>query len=187
MLSDLRAWAGDFNPRSREGSDPRTGRKKHWIFLFQSTLPRRERRPTATLRRRTPPISIHAPAKGATITSFNSFHPAREFQSTLPRRERPTPCRCSDPRPYHFNPRSREGSDQSYLLSPHYLFISIHAPAKGATYNTLIKILANPFQSTLPRRERRENNPVRATTKSISIHAPAKGATISDCQLAGIS
>ena len=99
-------------------------------------------------------ISIHAPAKGATISVIvndkviSNFNPRsregsdicfcekprqrREFQSTLPRRERQTTARnlyCSD----DFNPRSREGSDV-----------------------TAIEVVPNiiRFQSTLPRRER---------------------------------
>ena len=54
------------------------------------------------------------------------------FQSTLPRRERPFPP--SPGRPLvHFNPRSREGSDDAIVKSTDLRKISIHAPAKGAT------------------------------------------------------
>ena len=97
-----------FNPRSREGSD----RLYLWIQHRRA-------------------ISIHAPAKGATIMEMpclrlhRHFNPrSREgsdpvpslsrldypFQSTLPRRERPlesSTARSS----FDFNPRSREGSD----------------------------------------------------------------------------
>ena len=55
-------------------------------------------------------ISIHAPAKGATIHTATQSAVTWEFQSTLPRRERP----------HHIRPASTAG-------------ISIHAPAKGAT------------------------------------------------------
>ena len=55
---------------------------------FQSTLPRGERRAPKSLRQRLEIISIHAPARGATV----------ETQTAGP------------PRKY-FNPRSREGSD----------------------------------------------------------------------------
>ena len=121
------------------------------------------------------------------------------FQSTLPRRERPaaatgggTGGRNINPRSRegsdaaglhtaapvrHFNPRSREGSDvpqDLHLLSA--LCISIHAPAKGATWQAVrsrrvshfnprsregsdvcpadIRQAIAEFQSTLPRRER---------------------------------
>ena len=55
-------------------------------------------------------ISIHAPVKGATRGA------------PLTRRTR-----------WHFNPRSREGSDKNALYPPKIMVISIHAPVKGAT------------------------------------------------------
>ena len=77
---------------------------------------------------------------------------------------------------YHFNPRSREGSDtnpqnkaQTQAISIHApakgatllwlalalaAAISIHAPAKGATISSLFAVRSAIFQSTLPRRER---------------------------------
>ena len=75
-------------------------------------------------------ISIHAPAKGATV--WYLVHMAIwSFQSTLPRRERHRELvdtfNVDD-----FNPRSREGSDPA---------------ATGGRYTGV-------FQSTLPRRER---------------------------------
>ena len=78
-----------------------------------------------------------------------------KFQSTLPRRERREPasfsyvCWSFNPRSREgsdntgdsnshgiaisFNPRSREGSDNVYLNDNTALIVSIHAPAKGAT------------------------------------------------------
>ena len=35
---------------------------------------------------------------------------------------------------YHFNPRSREGSDRKYGHRNFKRMISIHAPARGATF-----------------------------------------------------
>ena len=123
--------------------------------IFQSTLPRRERRGLIFV--------------GAMLLTFQSTLPRRErpraypclcrdgaFQSTLPRRERRlTSSRSQSLK--NFNPRSREGSD---LLARAELVkrdvISIHAPAKGAT---------GKFAFTLQQ-------------VAISIHAPAKGATL---------
>ena len=102
-----------FNPRSREGSDAIRMHKTNHPNTFQSTLPRRER----LLRR----------DAVAASRIFQSTLPRRErhsglsfrssslyiFQSTLPRRERLDEF---DKLPLHlpnFNPRSREGSDQS--------------------------------------------------------------------------
>ena len=55
-----------FNPRSREGSD--IGLFDTYInhYIFQSTLPRRERRKRSFKKCAFSVISIHAPAKGAT-------------------------------------------------------------------------------------------------------------------------
>ena len=124
------------------------------------------------------------------------------FQSTLPRRERRRLCRKSRRGNQNFNPRSREGSDRWIIFDyPRALWISIHAPAKGATDGTefdwVYKQDFNPrsregsdkskhflqgkitkFQSTLPRRERPCLQYPYCTYTPISIHAPAKGATL---------
>ncbi len=123
-------------------------------FLFQSTLPRRERHISTTSKypfgyfnprsregsdarvtrrgRVGGAISIHAPAKGATSrpTSISS---TAAFQSTLPRRERP---------PTQATPTARHDTFQSTL--PRRERPTIKRSAK----------LNQSFQSTLPRRER---------------------------------
>ena len=190
-----------FNPRSREGSDdlrqmgqgrpcrfqstlPRRERRKIPLWYtttasFQSTLPRRERRPQYRTiihsivyfnpRSRegsdklvfavTNPsnISIHAPAKGATAVPIGKI------------------IVC-----IYFNPRSREGSDLEQTKWADLLEISIHAPAKGATGMPIYaEAIDEIFQSTLPRRERRQRSGDTDILLGISIHAPAKGATMS--------
>ena len=121
-----------FNPRSREGSDISDNCNNFRMIRFQSTLPRRERQSSLTEFSCVLMISIHAPAKGATISCPSkvlfcniSIHApakgatyllpaalqAQRFQSTLPRRE-------------------RLKSEQTKYTT---LLISIHAPAKGAT------------------------------------------------------
>ena len=143
----------NFNPRSREGSDSMSTFLFCLRTRFQSTLPRGERHTKQTFRLFWCPISIHAPARGATsrvifstFVMLISIHaPARgatqhppypvmlyAFQSTLPRGERHSNINDifdeSD-----FNPRSREGSDTiiHVIMGGHIL-----------------------FQSTLPRGER---------------------------------
>ena len=54
----------------------------------------------------------------------------------------------------YFNPRSREGSDLSVASLSWQVYISIHAPAKGATFSHSFIDRLHRFQSTLPRRER---------------------------------
>ena len=121
---------------------------------FQSTLPRRERRLSNP--RSAPPlyVSIHAPAKGATRI-VGTLYPACTFQSTLPRRERPR-LNTSSTSVFSFQstlPRRERQMVAKDLGTDTY--VSIHAPAKGATAKAAAVSAAI----------------------SVSIHAPAKGAT----------
>ena len=144
----------NFNPRSREGSDVLDGIYILSLRIFQSTLPRRERQRDAGSVRQRSNISIHAPAKGATrmhsipVILFRHFNPRS--------REGSDNCFTDSLNSFfNFNPRSREGSDLHNLPLPCLSLISIHAPAKGATEIAT----ATPVFTI------------------ISIHAPAKGAT----------
>ena len=99
-------------------------------------------------------ISIHAPARGATVYR---------------RRDRR--------RRHNFNPRTREGCDLTAGDQHRGRRISIHAPARGATldvehtyYRTDISIHAPARGATA--RWRTKPAPI-----AISIHAPARGAT----------
>ena len=95
-------------------------------------------------------VSIHAPARGATAVSVKAF-PSALFQSTPPRGGR-LPGRRSTGRPdTSFNPRPRAGGD--FCVQSEYFCqaVSIHAPARGATFVSSPSISARPFQSTPPR------------------------------------
>jgi|GEM_PF-214996 len=122
-----------FNPRTREGCDPRSSSPATGTGRFQSTHPRRVRR-----------------------TILDAPIPLGEFQSTHPRRVRP-------------------GRRRACRMGP---LISIHAPAKGATW--MVFVSSTILQNFNPRtREGCDLNPLRAKSSkgNISIHAPAKGAT----------
>ena len=148
-----------FNPRSREGSDGRLQTSIRKNYLFQSTLPRRERLNAAVLAPTTTAISIHAPAKGATPyliwvpTCVYHFNPrSREGSDRSVR----SPRRRRD----YFNPRSREGSDLSSRSHerPRCYFNprsreGSDSRSSGRTYPV------SSFQSTLPRRERPGDDP----------------------------
>ena len=146
---------------------------------FQSTLPRGER-PRARTRSADPrAVSIHAPARGATLRLSSITSPRKLFQSTLPRGERPA-YHCRNERIIvSFNPRSREGSDARRPGSgSRCRVVSIHAPARGATpVPVIIVVLIVRFQSTLPRGERRRRGDSGGGGEGVSIHAPARGAT----------
>ena len=79
----------DFNPRSREGSDSKGFRD--FVLSDQNFNPRSregsDERVLVTFKN-DHDISIHAPAKGATMPDDSEVADGI-FQSTLPRRERP--------------------------------------------------------------------------------------------------
>ena len=97
-----------FNPRSHEGSDECYPCYFVTLYLFQSTLPRRERLLFMWYRyNRAKGVSIHAPTKGATRKGdmFSSSYDL--FQSTLPRRERQ---QFQPKLSLHFQPKSTNNS-----------------------------------------------------------------------------
>ena len=98
------------------------------INAFQSTPPRGGRPVPLGPVIAITDISIHAPARGATIICGNACMSATNF-----------------------NPRPREGGDVETVKTSPATSISIHAPARGATsFGTGLK-RSGLFQSTPPR------------------------------------
>ncbi len=148
-----------FNPRSREGSD-----KIFKNVIYNTKISIHAPAKGATLYHISSKfvlcISIHAPAKGA--TSFDAaLASSMVFQSTLPRRER----LCTGLADVSLSSISihapAKGATQLHKDKRPPWKISIHAPAKGATLRPLV------YPGRL----------------QISIHAPAKGATNADLSL----
>ena len=169
--------ATGFNPRARAGRDCRSIRRAG-RRMFQSTRPRGARpghramtwrqdgfNPRARAGRDSRStradiadrVSIHAPARGATLRRGSSPLCDILFQSTRPRGARRGAMVGILPRCSSFNPRARAGRDsfQRECLASVYM-VSIHAPARGAT-----RRLAQ-----------------HRCHRIVSIHAPARGATL---------
>ena len=148
-------WRCGYLRRSREGSDYTTINLYFVSHVFQSTLPRRERRPANGRFRCAPPhfnprsregsdstlcggnlflicISIHAPAKGAT-SDASSGSIGRSYFNPRSREGSDQAAAKESRGGGNFNPRSREGSDVGRCILERLTGISIHAPAKGAT------------------------------------------------------
>ena len=109
-------------------------------------------------------ISIHAPARGATNMAEALIQLVNQFQSTLPRGERHSawmPNRRFD----YFNPRSREGSD---WIRPGVL-------AMVLDFNPRSREGSDSGEATID-----------WYPADISIHAPARGATPEKRRLTGI-
>ena len=185
------------------GSDLNISASTLYNYRFQSTLPRGERQPLYSItllifdfnpRSRVGsdnvdyaaaeahPISIHAPAWGATPRrsqrsrrqSFQSTLPRGErlrlyrwsqrnfkFQSTLPRGARPSSNPVSMSIATFQSPLPRGERQQAWPFDMVVLDISIHAPAWGATAFDLVRL----------------------HKYGISIHAPAWGATSTPARL----
>ena len=144
-----------FNPRSREGSDQAAICVPHILRYFN---PRSR--------------------EGSDRSVCHHAGPDYQFQSTLPRGERQCNSPANVANIMDFNPRSREGSDVDVPdICDHMQYISIHAPARGATREQALPFKPDIFQSTLPRGERRIFLQFQIPYFVISIHAPARGAT----------
>ena len=99
-----------FNPRSHEGSDFSVFFSSSSGFLFQSTLPRGERRNS------TPFVKVKA-----------------RFQSTLPRGERPHPDKSPVSSGLISIHAPTRGATRESCRRESVVRISIHAPTRGAT------------------------------------------------------
>ena len=165
-----------FNPRARGGRDAQELRVLVRAEKFQSTRPRGARlslsryphtdlcfnprarggRDVLVVHHSKPftVVSIHAPAGGATSAGMITTSILLMFQSTRPRGARLCPC-TSRLLLSRFNPRARGGRDQYSLCRTLEEFVSIHAPAGGATCLIVGLLLI----------------------RKVSIHAPAGGAT----------
>ena len=122
-----------FNPRSREGSDD-----GFQICTF-----------------RTVSISIHAPARGATAFLFAMLY-CFSISIHAPARGATTSSNHLGILIYHFNPRSREGSDLSALFQFLTCMCNFNPRSREGSDSTPCEAnrVASVFQSTLPRGER---------------------------------
>ncbi len=105
----------------------------HGTGSFQSTPPHGERLPVRPRRNMPVIVSIHAPARGATCSSWGRARTGAGF-----------------------NPRPRTGSDADRQGCGRDRGVSIHAPARGATpLPPPEPVEGSGFQSTPPHGERR--------------------------------
>ena len=168
------------------------------ISLFQSTLPRGERRNTMPRFCDSNIVSIHAPTGGATccihcsiLLHAVSIHAPTGGATGGNRRGHPsnpvsihaptggaTVWRADARQEQGFNPRSHGGSDQWQR------FLSIYCSCFNPRSHGGSDVAAlgcshwvRRFQSTLPRGERRENTYTWNDADYVSIHAPTGGAT----------
>ena len=166
-----------FNPRSRKGSDLRTGTMHSFVAVFQSTLPQGERH--ELVRYYIPVLKFQSTLpQGERRLLEENVTKYKGFQSTLPQGERPA---GDSEHEWHAGisiHAPARGATKSYPAGCDPDGISIHAPARGATKIPAITCHGHTrFQSTLPQGERRQSHIGLGLMLMISIHAPARGAT----------
>ena len=105
---------------------------------------------------------------GKACAVFQSTHPRRVRRSNLQYLSWPRTFQSTHPR------RVRRQRISVAKIEP---WVSIHAPAKGATCIHKTRWTITMFQSTHPRRVRRHFVRNKYSQSGVSIHAPAKGAT----------
>ena len=145
-----------FNPRSREGSD-------HAALLYWYNCQS---------------ISIRAPARGATESTYNEFNEETLISIRAPARGATALVRGTSRNWGYFNPRSREGSDivRMDVVDKVVKFQSA-LPRGERHYPDDVDRICAEFQSALPRGERLDMQDCSDCIYDISIRAPARGAT----------
>ncbi len=213
-----------FNPRPRAGGDPDGSARPPKPGGFQSTPPRGGRLAPLDDHVGLGLVSIHAPARGATPGPARGHYRRHGVSIHAPARGATDRHRTSPRSDVRFNPRPRAGGDRQYpgAWPFHNVFqstpprggrpgkaksefsqaiVSIHAPARGATFLDVAGPGFKPvFQSTPPRGGRlmtvrhlpshvfgfnprpraggdTEVDEQTARKMAVSIHAPARGAT----------
>ena len=202
-----------FNPRARVGRDHRGRRETLGFRVFQSTRPRGARLLQRLQSSVDDPVSIHAPAWGATLVpllfdgmqSVSIHAPAwgatsaircsggqpHQFQSTRPRGARRGGGSRARDGNQCFNPRARVGRDRIHRNGhPHDRRVSIHAPAWGATLQVRRVKCHKSVSIHAPAWGATGGRPDHAVQLAVSIHAPAWGATAAQapaCVLIAVS
>ncbi|SDZ33316.1 hypothetical protein SAMN05421547_11866 [Delftia lacustris] len=187
-----------FNPRARTGRDAVTCTCAWSVWMFQSTRPHGARRSGGASPMHLRSFNPRARTGRDAVTCTCAWS-VWMFQSTRPHGARPGrwptwpwPPRFNPrartgrdqrhgsdkPGTLGFNPRARTGRDRVANLPFATVYVSIHAPARGATSKRRPrKSRPCAFQSTRPHGARPGAEPLTDGIGHVSIHAPARGAT----------
>ena len=121
-------------------------------------------------------LSIHAPTRGATLSTIYTRQPTSTFNPrSYKRSDRVAIYRATLAKA--FNPRSYKRSDLSLIDKADDLNLSIHAPTRGATGCAGSGWWM--YQAFNPRSYKRSDKAYGQTKANLllSIHAPTRGAT----------
>ncbi len=187
-----------FNPRTHTGCDPIALYARLAVVKFQSTHPHGVRRKGNCYLLDNGKVSIHAPTRGATIAGRMLIRRIG-FQSTHPHGVRRFALFCIVVTPC-FNPRTHTGCDMTkqnlfvpkvkfQSTHPHgvrrnsdvpkgtLIYVSIHAPTRGATVVVPSQLPYVVVSIHAPTRGATASRKTCTTNGVVSIHAPTRGAT----------
>ncbi len=123
-------------------------------------------------------ISIHAPARGATQPKMDTYWIMQYFNPRS-REGSDKCCRAGSSECCRFQSTLPRGERQGDAIPDHSTsVISIHAPARGATFTTAIRYVGFKISIHAPARGATCLYSKILTNILISIHAPARGATL---------
>ena len=148
-LTSLSRQVSCFNSRTREGCDHQVARGKKRAYQGFNSRTREGCDKTRIFWDWVVSVSIHAPARGATLgikidctNCLVSIHAPARGATNEHRREK---------RIFGFNSRTREGCDAVPNNPINHQQVSIHAPARGATAGSRAVRAYTEFQFTHPR------------------------------------
>ena len=101
-----------FNPRTRTGCDKSSNSSPGVVLMFQSTHPHGVRRGKSRAKARASPVSIHAPARGATKFIYDSYA-CIDVSIHAPARGATKYAGLLGHQTLRFNPRTRTGCDEA--------------------------------------------------------------------------
>jgi len=146
------------------------------MILFQSTLPRGERRASCPLSSSVTVFQSTLP-RGERHWNYPRQNHHKKFQSTLPRGERPVCALCTVGVKL-FQSTLPRGERHRYIFQPaNTQTVSIHAPARGAT--PFMSLVVKKYLGFNPRSREGSDSLFTGAGQLfyVSIHAPARGAT----------
>ena len=174
--------SASFNSRARKRRDNTAGHGDNPRAGFNSRA-RKRRDPNMILDGWFELVSIHAPARGATLRRRRRVMSVR-FQFTRPQEARHT-RRSPPPRTQRFNSRARKRRDQYLQGDTTPSPVSIHAPARGATGIVVKLTMLGGVSIHAPARGATICTVAEVPVADVSIHAPARGATAKQAALLG--
>ena len=169
-------------PTAFQFTHPRRVRRKSILHLGSASLlvsihaPTRGVTRTGQLEHLGIGVSIHAPTRGATA-KWRRHCGLSRFQFTHPRGVRR--CKHAGRRKDRsgFNSRTREGCDHTVKSKSGSNTVSIHAPARGATFISINNQARLACFNSRTREGCDAFYQSRGHRRRVSIHAPARGAT----------